>query len=139
LAPGGEFGSIASDVEGIQVNEVQFHGAGNKAAEEQAVQGPFVGWEGGEIAIAFQGGRQGNVGAGSSQDPVDQSVNNVAVRAQIVLVPVLLGLVSLVSTLVGVASRSTGLTGTLQEAVLEAVEGTHPPGVSSGWKPLMSA
>ena len=46
VGPGGELGSVASDVEGIQVNEVQFHGAGDKAAEEKALQGPFVGREG---------------------------------------------------------------------------------------------
>lgn len=46
--------------------------------------------------------------------------------AQIVLILVLRGLVPLVSSAVGTAGRGAGLTGTLQEAALEVVEGANP-------------
>jgi hypothetical protein len=84
-----------------------------------------VGRESREVTIAFQGSRQRDVGKGSSQDAVGQSVDNVAVRTQIVLVFVLLGLVPLVSSAVRTASCSAGLTRALQQAVLEVVEGAH--------------
>ena len=68
-------------MEMVEVDQVQIHGAGNEAGEEDAMQELFVGRESGEVTVAFQDGRGRDVGKGSSQDAVGQSVDNVAVRA----------------------------------------------------------
>ena len=111
---GREFGSVASDVEVIEIDELQVDGAGDEASIEEGLQGSLPDGEDRDVAVCFQDGSQRGGLEGPSQDAVSQAVDDVLMGPQVVLVLVLVGLVPLVAASVGPACDGAGLAGALQ-------------------------
>jgi hypothetical protein len=85
--------------------------------------------KGREVAVAFQKSSEGEKGEVPGQDAIGQTVDDVLVRAQVVLVLVVVSLVPLVTTTAGATAGGARLTWALQQAVLEVIEGAHTRGV----------
>ena len=56
VSPGGKLAPIASHVKVLQVNELHFYRVGDKASEEQALQGLLVARESGKVTSTLQNG-----------------------------------------------------------------------------------
>jgi len=125
IGPGGELGPVASGVEVVQVDELQVHRAGDEAGVEERLQGLLPDGQGGEVAVLLQDGGQRGRLERASQNTVSQTVDDVLVKPQVVLVLVLVGLVPLVAAPIGPASGCAGLARALQQAVLEVIEGAY--------------
>jgi hypothetical protein len=82
----------------VEVNEVQFGRVGDEASVEDRLQDLLPRGKGREVAVAFQEGSQGEAWEVAGQDAVDQTVNDILVRTQIVLVFMVVSLVPLVTT-----------------------------------------
>ena len=81
VSPGGEFAAITSDEKVVQVDEAKFPGSGDEARKEDGVEDTLIRIERREITIAFEGSSQRKRRGITSQDAINQAVNDVLVRS----------------------------------------------------------
>jgi hypothetical protein len=123
ISPGGEFAAVTSNIEIGKVNQAQLEGARDKAGKEDGLERALIGMKSREVAIAFEDRDQGCRRRGTGQDAINQAIDDTRVRAQVILVLVLIIFVPLVTMVARATARSPRLVLTLKKTILEVVEG----------------
>lgn len=94
VGPGGEFASIAGDVEVLQVDQVEVDRARDEASVEDWLEDTLIGGKCGEVAFSLQDGCQVGRLEIAGLDAIRQAVDDVHVGTEVILVLMVVGLVA---------------------------------------------